>query len=561
VKICALKINNYRTIEKLELTFPSFYAAISGKNNSGKTNVVKVIRSFFDEMDPSPYSDEPPISIKIDFPNWMMFEDETHSIGFQLDLLVNSELDAGLYRFITTFLGLQNTPQELRVSLGQTWSKGAKRASLRLDCEGNPVQDEFKIEEVFKKIRSSRCLLFHNSTQQGHRYIYGRQFARMFGGLPADEADALKKANAKMLTLLRKSAQRHQKDIIELLGRLEEKYNVTLSLPPLEFDDVPFMVSLGDKTSTVPLDDWGSGTQNRTLILLHLLRAKKNREVGSESDRITPILLIEEPESFLHPSAQAEFGKMLQDLSEEFSVQVVTTTHSPYMLSLRNPAANLLLQRRSEKGRLLHTALVDTAGGNWMEPFGLALGIDNEAFANWRHVLFKKANQIILVEGETDVEYLKMLREEAHGTDALRFDGEVFPYGGVGFFSNTILIKFVMSRFGRFVITYDLDHDGPITKALQNLGLKKGIHFFPVGLDKPGKRDIEGLLPDSVRSAVYGRNPELVAVASSSDKERDSARRKLKELLLDEFKAESKPGAEAYGEFYKLAKAINKSLK
>ena len=252
---------------------------------------------------------------------------------------------------------------------------------------------------------------------------------------------------------------------------------------------------------------------------------------------------------------------MLQDLSEEFSVQVLTTTHSPYMLSLRNPGANLLLQRRTEKGRLLDTTLVDTAGGNWMEPFGLALGIDNEAFANWRHVLFKKANQIILVEGETDVEYLKMLREENHGTEALRFDGEVFPYGGVGFFSNTILIKFVMSRFGKFVITYDLDHDEPITKALQNLGLKKGTHFFPVGLDKPGKRDIEGLLPDSVRSTVYGQNPELVAIASSTDKERDSGRRKLKELLLAEFRAQSKPGAQAYGEFYKLAKAITKSLK
>jgi len=383
----------------------------------------------------------------------------------------------------------------------------------------------------------------------------------MFGGLPADEAEALKKANAKMLNLLRKSAQRHQKDIIELLGRLEEKYHVTLSLPRLEFDDVPFMVSLGDKTSTVPLDDWGSGTQNRTLIFLHLLRAKKNREVGSESDRITPILLIEEPESFLHPSAQAEFGKMLQELSEEFSVQVVTTTHSPYMLSLRNPSANLLLQRTAEKGKLLDTQLVDTAGDNWMEPFGLALGIDNEAFSNWRHVLFKKSNQIILVEGETDVEYLKMLRDENHGADALVFDGEVFPYGGVGFFSNSILIKFVMSRFGRFVVTYDLDHDASITKTLQNLGLKKGIHFFPIGLDKPGKRDIEGLLPDVVRSSVYAANPELVAIASSADKERDSARRKLKELLLAEFKTQSSPGPAAFAEFYKLAKGINKSLK
>lgn len=561
MRICTLRIQNYRTIESLELDFPSFYAAISGKNNSGKTNVVKMIRSFFDDSELSPYSEEPEITIKSDFPNWQSFDAEKHCIHFELDLLIHNVLDAGLYRFITTFLNLQNAPEELRISLGQTWRRNEKRASLRLGCEGTTIDDEFKIEEVFKKIRSSRCLLFHNSTQQGHRYIYGRQFARMFGGLPPDEADALKKANAKMLTLLRKSAQRHQKEIIELLGRLEEKYHVTLSLPRLEFDDVPFMVSLGDKTSTVPLDDWGSGTQNRTLIFLHLLRAKKNREVGSESDRITPILLIEEPESFLHPSAQAEFGKMLQDLSEEFSVQVVTTTHSPYMLSLRNPDANILLQRHSEKNRQLETKVVKTSDHHWMEPFGLALGIDNEAFSNWRHVLFKKSNQIILVEGETDVAYLDMLRDQSHRGEGLIFEGEIFPYGGVGFFGNTILIKFVMSRFGKFVITYDLDHDASITKTLQNLGLKKGKHFIPIGIDKPGKRDIEGLLPESVRSTVYGKHTELVTVASSSDKERDSARRKLKALLLEQFKATAQPNADSYGEFYKLAKVLNKALK
>jgi hypothetical protein len=37
--------------------------------------------------------------------------------------------------------------------------------------------------------------------------------------------------------------------------------------------------------------------------------------------------MIEEPECFLHPSAQAEFGRILRDLAEEFQVQVIITTH------------------------------------------------------------------------------------------------------------------------------------------------------------------------------------------------------------------------------------------
>lgn len=207
------------------------------------------------------------------------------------------------------------------------------------------------------------------------------------------------------------------------------------------------------------------------------------------------------------------------------------------------------------------TEIAPTHPENWMEPFGLALGIDNEAFANWRHVLFKRTNQIILVEGETDKAYLEMLREEVHGSNALQFDGEIFPYGGTGFFSNTILIKFVMSRFNRFVITYDLDQDQKVSKALQHLGLKKGTDFIPVGSDLSGKRDIEGLLPEVVRSAVYSKYSDIVAVATSVDGERDSARQKLKSLLLEQFRKEAKPGSEFFGEFYKLSRCLNKALR
>jgi predicted ATP-dependent endonuclease of OLD family len=151
MKICSLSIENYRTIESLKLTFPSTYAAVSGKNNSGKTNVVKMIRSFFDETEPSPFVDEPTVTPKNDFPNWKTVDEGPQNIEFQIDLLVHREFDAGLYRFIATFLALNNAPQELRISLTQRWSKGAKRPALRLECERNQIADEFKIEEVFKK--------------------------------------------------------------------------------------------------------------------------------------------------------------------------------------------------------------------------------------------------------------------------------------------------------------------------------------------------------------------------------------------------------------------------
>lgn len=66
------------------------------------------------------------------------------------------------------------------------------------------------------------------------------------------------------------------------------------------------------------------------MILLALLRARQVSQSATTSSKVTPVLVIEEPES-LHPSAQAEFGRVVQDISSEFGVQVITTTHSPYM--------------------------------------------------------------------------------------------------------------------------------------------------------------------------------------------------------------------------------------
>ena len=61
----------------------------------------------------------------------------------------------------------------------------------------------------------------------------------------------------------------------------------------------------------MPLNDSGSGTQNRTQILMSVLQANRIKTNPSLDDKITPLVVIEEPESFLHPSAQSEFGRIL----------------------------------------------------------------------------------------------------------------------------------------------------------------------------------------------------------------------------------------------------------
>jgi putative ATP-dependent endonuclease of OLD family len=296
-------------------------------------------------------------------------------------------------------------------------------------------------------------------------------------------------------------------------------------------------------------------------VLLALFRARQIGASDPSASKITPVLVIEEPESFLHPSAQAEFGRVLQDLSEEFQVQVIVTTHSPYLLNLKDPGSNILLCRRTSYNRLLQTERVDTNGDNWMAPFGLALGLDTEEFKPWKNMMIADSDTILLVEGETDKSYFEMLRGAEHGNNRLLLQGDIVPYEGTGSLSNTVLLRFIKNRHRRFFVTFDLDAVDRIEKTLKGLQLEKVKHYMPVGQNVAGKRNIEGLLPDVVTKAVYQANPSLVQAATAGTKEeQESAKRTLKTLLLEEFQQKATPGPEFYGHFYALTKVINKAL-
>ena len=563
MKITHLRIRNYRTLESLDLDFPSSYAAICGPNDCGKTNVVRVIRALV-KVD-SPFSvfdvdDVEEISIKDDFPKWKDTKTSQREINLELILSVERDRDAGFFQFLTKQLSVSTNGASIGVAVAVTYRSDGPEREVHVTCEGKKYSG-IDAQQVLKQLQSSRHVLFHNSTQidlpppfRGHRGGYIRAAS------PEHEAlvTALK---TKVNRGLGRISKGHQKELEGLLGRLETKYKVALSMPAFDFTSVPFNVTLGQKKVEVPLDDWGSGTKNRTLILMTLFRAKQLGDADLSASKITPVIVVEEPESFLHPAAQAEFGRVLHDLSEEFRVQVIVTTHSPYLLNLNNPTSNLLLSRHTLYKQLRETVRVDTTGDNWMKPFGLALGLESDEFKPWKELLLSGSDAILLVEGETDKQYFEMLKDQAHGNHKLDFNGDIVSYDGTGSLQNTVLLRFIQNRYRKLFVTYDLDAEKRLEKTLTALKLEKKRHYMPVGTDAAGKRSIEGLLPDAIRTAVYAAHSDLVQEAMQGTKdEQDSARGKLKKLLLEEFKKKASPGPEFFGGFYPLVKVINAAL-
>jgi len=292
-----------------------------------------------------------------------------------------------------------------------------------------------------------------------------------------------------------------------------------------------------------------------------LFKASRIRETSTSAEKAIPVIVIEEPESYLHPSAQAEFGRTLRDLAEELKIQVIVTTHSPYLLSIGEPESNILLQRTLERKRSRDTVIVDTTGDKWAEPFSLSLGLTDEEITPWKEVFFSSRDTVILVEGDIDKAYLTLLQQDIHGNNRLAFDGVIFPYGGKDTLRQKHLLRFIMSRFRRFIVTFDLDVKGEVEQNLRDLGLKADQDYISVGKDISAKKCIEGLLPDTIFQTVFSANVDLVQkLTAGVSSEAKSAKASLKKLYYEEFARSAKPLTDDYKGFYLLAGQLNKMV-
>ena len=564
MRIDSLKIDHFRTLENIEVTLSGSYTAICGANDAGKTNLIRALRHLFRESAIEPRyfyddDDDEEISMKDDYTKWSKVDQKDQRIEISATIAVSKDRDAGLHQFIAKQLPIDDPEDDLCLDVGVAYDQQEPEGNARIVFAGQDFSGA-EADEVLNRIRTARCIQFHNSTENW------RPSQMLGASIPQHDISTkdlarLEKAYGTLNNAFGQLAKSRQKAIEELLERIELSYRVGVSLPRFRPDYLPFRIALGELDYDIKLEDWGSGTRNQTYIMQRLIAARQISQSEASARKITPVIVIEEPESFLHPHAQARLGRVLQELSKDLDLQVIVTTHSPYLLSTKQPSANVLLQRRVFRRKARETKRVDTTGDRWMAPFAQALGFDSAVFEPWKELFAGSSEDLLLVEGNLDKEYLELLRDEAHGENRLRFDGDIVAYNGVGTLTNVVLLSLLKNRCRRMLVTFDLDSDKATSKALKDVGLERNKDFMSIGIDVAGKRNIEGLLPESVRFKVRREHSEWTdALESGTKEERESAKRSLKQGYLDEFKRSAKPKSDHYEEFYKLADGLNRCL-
>lgn len=155
-------------------------------------------------------------------------------------------------------------------------------------------------------------------------------------------------------------------------------------------------------------DQMGTGAQRA--IQMALLRYLAQTRKEDDSCPVRRLLLIDEPELYLHPQGVRRLRHALAHLAEA-GFQIVFSTHSPLMLSRDNAADTVIVGKTAQAGTTTEKPLryaVDEALNNAESQSRTLFELGNLA-----EVYF--ADRVVLCEGKTDRRLLPLAYERIYG--------------------------------------------------------------------------------------------------------------------------------------------------
>jgi predicted ATP-dependent endonuclease of OLD family len=204
---------------------------------------------------------------------------------------------------------------------------------------------------------------------------------------------------------------------------------IKLHIPTPELKDVfksgTLKVYEEGKKEGIDISSLGTGAQRS--IQMALIRQLAEVKRGEEEELTRTLLLIDEPELYLHPQAIEQVRVALKELAHE-GYQVLFSTHSPIMVTAEDVSSAILVRKTPDRGTHCRKRVEDAINDLIKDvPKQLELMFN---IGNSSQILFSE--KVLLTEGKTEHKVLPKIFEVISGDTLGIHKCALIRQGGVG---------------------------------------------------------------------------------------------------------------------------------
>lgn len=565
MKINKITIKNFRGVDNFENLEVSDFNVFVGKNDAGKSIILNAFNCFFNEK----------VFVKEDIFKGKPEEENTFiELSFSLskevdDLLIDSNklltvkkeyfLDdkgkpkVNTYYKVNDFKNseyqdLWNKKEDdlnkIVESLGGevTRSGRGNKNLLRIEQIKTLLPEEEK-EEVYHPVGDILKTVDKNYKLKLPEYaLFGAEedlnvgattFQSQFKFLITEGIDSNKDITDRLEEEVKKGLEKEFGEIKDIMAKnvngLKE-LKPTLNCDWQKAIKFSLNLSFDGESYSVPISHKGTGFK-RLLMVAYFEYLSNKKNVTNQ------IFAIEEPETFLHPSAQNNLLNSILKISKKS--QFFITTHSPVFAG-QAKGENSVLVTKNEQGISKYER-----GGEIIDNIIKELGIKSD------YNLLENAKFLIFVEGRDDLQFLQIVAKTILDKD-LEEDGILCVIGGGSSLKNYAdlkLFKKLSGNTNKYAVLVDGDN-GDEAKEKEKEEIKNQCDEDQALFCKLSKREIENYCcPECIKKSYIeeikeregeeSQNPrlgEIEGIAIEFDENTD-VEEYLKTLGLNNFKS------------------------
>ena len=339
-----MRLENFRCFEGVkELTFNSGVNYFVGNNNCGKTTIFRAIEFLKSAKTKDRWitkgkeDEDVSVEITLEGENLADFLEQDDLKKFQPYLINGSKLIIKKSSKLSIWKDNKGKDKEISIKNVSAFNPETEIFENPFGV-GDTVSALFDSQFVWSDINSDEYNNFGKTTTIVSKLINNitENFRKSDKWLDFEQAHKETFGDEGLVSVLNGLQSRIEEVMKTQYG--ETKVNFSFGIPTIDNFFKTGQILLEDNGIQTDISEKGTGMQRALALTLIQVYS----QIGDKSREITkPILFfIDEPETFLHPSAQDKLLQSLNQLSSNH--QIFITTHSPYLLKNFNSSTNKL---------------------------------------------------------------------------------------------------------------------------------------------------------------------------------------------------------------------------